>query len=496
MRKLLLASAAMLGAVSAGAQAQQATQGQVAAPFFSGPAAQNVYNSGQALAGYEGAKFSAQTAPTPGTMVVRFNGRVQNWMQATASTNNSVATGAAGGNFKTNAFSMGSYIRLYPGVDAMATNGLRYGATVELRQQFTGIVSSAGAATGIGGATTTAPGLSAAVGSTSTATAGQTMFVNKAFAYFAHDNFGVFRVGQATGLAHLFDPSGYASASGWDGGFGAVNGAGPLGFAATGAFAVPYTLTDQATEYSNPKIVYLSPQFMGFDVGFQFAPGMNQNVGCVAANNVCATTTTGSDPTRWYNQFAVGARYQGSFGPVALSLSGFWEHASKEQFNTAAINHGGAARVLGTRYDDLDFIFVQGSLAYTSPVGLFTIGATYLTGDTNGGPLALKPTGGVKEHQIVGGVTYKNGPLSLGVQVNKTMSQGAAQLTGISQRNEFAIAAGGNYVLAPGLNIFAEYVYAQRHQGGFNFVTAASAAGTATRDGKGQALVLGTSMSW
>ena len=30
------------------------------------------------------------------------------------------------------------YFRLYPGVDAMATNGLRYGAIVEIRQNFIG----------------------------------------------------------------------------------------------------------------------------------------------------------------------------------------------------------------------------------------------------------------------------------------------------------------------------------------------------------------------
>ena len=81
MRKLLLASAAMLGAFSAGAQAQQATEGQIAAPYFLGPAPQSQANSGQALAGYEGQKFGANTAPTPGTMVIRLNGRVQNWVQ-------------------------------------------------------------------------------------------------------------------------------------------------------------------------------------------------------------------------------------------------------------------------------------------------------------------------------------------------------------------------------------------------------------------------------
>ena len=31
---------------------------------------------------------------------------------------------------------MGTYFRLYPGVDAMAANGLRYGAQAEIRENF------------------------------------------------------------------------------------------------------------------------------------------------------------------------------------------------------------------------------------------------------------------------------------------------------------------------------------------------------------------------
>ena len=33
-------------------------------------------------------------------------------------------------------YSIGTYFRLYPGVDAMSTNGLRYGAQAEIRENF------------------------------------------------------------------------------------------------------------------------------------------------------------------------------------------------------------------------------------------------------------------------------------------------------------------------------------------------------------------------
>ncbi len=42
-----------------------------------------------------------------------------------------------------------------------------------------------------------------------------------------------------------------------------------------GAYAVPWVwLTQAGAEYGNNKIVYLSPQFYGFDFGLQYAPSM------------------------------------------------------------------------------------------------------------------------------------------------------------------------------------------------------------------------------
>ena len=45
----------------------------------------------------------------------------------------------------------------------------------------------------------------------------------------------------------------------------------------------------------------------------------------------CANTTTGNEPTRWYNQFGVGVRYQGVFGPLAVGAYGFYEYAAIEK---------------------------------------------------------------------------------------------------------------------------------------------------------------------
>src|SRR6185437_9804564 len=132
MRKLLLASAAMLGATAGGAFAQAPaaapSQGQYAAPWAAGPSANNNNNSiGTAGPG-------ANAVPTPGTVVIRLNGRVQTEIGAGWTSNDKVTT--AGTRFEVNPINFTSYVRLYPGFDGLTTNGLRYGGSVELRENF------------------------------------------------------------------------------------------------------------------------------------------------------------------------------------------------------------------------------------------------------------------------------------------------------------------------------------------------------------------------
>ena len=90
MRKLLLASAAILGATGGLASAQtpaNPNQGQMAAPYGAGPAANNNNNawgiantpSGSAAAGGLSTDLrpNFDAVPAPGTVVIRLNGRVE-----------------------------------------------------------------------------------------------------------------------------------------------------------------------------------------------------------------------------------------------------------------------------------------------------------------------------------------------------------------------------------------------------------------------------------
>ena len=140
MRKLLLATAAMLGATSGLAMAQgesgfAPSQGMTAMPGNPTPPSSsfNASNAYGNVAGHVGAAaYGMMKPPAPGTVVIHFGGKVEVDMLAQWSTNNQTL------GSKTNPITFGSYMRLYPGVDGMATNGLRYGASIELRENFPG----------------------------------------------------------------------------------------------------------------------------------------------------------------------------------------------------------------------------------------------------------------------------------------------------------------------------------------------------------------------
>src|ERR1700748_2747803 len=156
MRKLLMASAAILGATSTLALAQApsapagATQGQYAGPYGAGPAANNNNNAwgiantptGSAAAGgLSGSIYSpnVNAVPAPGTGVIRINGRVEVDVTANyTSVDKSVSATGAPTGYKLNPLGVSSYFRLYPAFDGLAANGLRYGASVELRENFGG----------------------------------------------------------------------------------------------------------------------------------------------------------------------------------------------------------------------------------------------------------------------------------------------------------------------------------------------------------------------
>jgi hypothetical protein len=512
-----MASAAVLGASGGLAVAQTTTQtanpnqGQLAAPYGAGPAANNNNNawgtantpSGSAAAGPLSTIYApnVDAVPAPGTIVIRLNGRVEVDVTANfTSFDKGVNANGTPNGYKVNPVGVASYFRLYPGFDGLAANGLRYGAAVELRENF-------------GGANATGNTGSAGTGGTATGPSGntsaETIFVRRAFTYLATDQAGILRLGQTDGVVGLFDNCIFYSGC-WDAGVGNINGGDPLQSAAPGGSTVNYAFLAQAgAEYGNNKIVYLSPQVFGFDFGVQYAPSMGNSlqntgngVGCNQAGPSCISVTSGNDATRWYNQVGVGLRYQQTFGPVDVKGYGFYETAGKEDLTTSpyatpaqaragTIVGGVVASAQTLRYDNLSFY--QAGLAITA--ANLTLAADYIGGRVNG-QLAMAPVGGVNTNAEVVGLTYANGPITAGIQYVIEDSQGDARLTGVSQRHEYMLDLGGAYKLAPGIQVVGEYQYESRHQGGFDFATGTLGTAGRTNDAKAQGFLFSTVLTW
>ncbi len=524
MRKLLLASAAVLGATGGLAHAQtapSASQGQYAAPYAAGPAANNNNNtwgiantvSGSAAAGgvsnygSYGANYNA--VPTPGTVVIRLNGRVEadvvaGFTSADKSTN---AAGAYTG-YKVNPVQIDSYMRLYPGFDGLSANGIRYGAAIELRENFLGANPAQQTAGNTAALQAAAPGIQ----SPSATSSGQTVMVRRAFTYLATDQAGLVRLGQTDGVVGLYDNCLFTTQC-WDAGVG-IQQQGAWGTTptnATGGGATYPWLSQAGAEYVNQKVVYLTPQFFGFDFGVQYAPGQGNGLQnstggnangaavCGLPSDNCSSTTTGGTSNRWINQWGIGARYEHTFGAVDAKAYGYYEGSGKENVDvngyTAAVPGTAAFRAGATanniHYQNLGF--------YQAGAALTAFGTTaaisYIGGHVNG-QLALDPVGGVNTNAWIAGLTYVNGPITVGGNFGIVDTQGAVQLTGTSQRREVVGAFGGNYKVAPGVNLVLEYDYITRHQGGYDFNAGALGTAGLTADAKAQGVLFSTVLTW
>jgi predicted porin len=450
------------------------TQGQSAyAPSAKSIATTNDNNNAQAAA------VSGQFAnPTPGTIVVHLNGRVNVgfasfWSSADqrfASTPGSPVTGQV----KLQPQSLYSYARLYFGADGMASNGLRYGAAIEIRQNFAGQISS-----------NTSSGASSF-------SSLETLFVRRAFTYVAGDRWGILRAGQADGVIGLFD-NGVTTFQYLP--TGNLQNGSDLASLVPGNAQVPFFfLSGDGNEYAYTKLVYLTPQFAGVDFGVQYAPNTSNGLGmsssnplnaafsgagtgtgvpCTVANSGCPSLSAGPgqlDGSRAINVTTVSARYQGVLGGVgvlAYAAYGLSGHAGYTGPTTAAaLGNTVAGTSFTGKYDGLNFGNGGVALTYAG----FTIGGNIIGGRISG-VLGLVPQNGVSELAYLIGAKYVAGPLTVGISAERGVYQGNVNLTGISQRRGQALDIGASYSVAPGYLVYAEYQYQNLRQSDFNFIT-------------------------
>ena len=415
--------------------------------------------------------------PTPGSVVVHLNGRVLFGAVAESSTLDVFKATPTTPPAKLDAFGTVGFMRLFSGVDAMATNGLRYGASIELRQDFG---PAAGSTANSGG---------------SANSFNSTVFVRREFTYLAADKVGIIRLGQGDGPIGLFD-LGITTfqnfdTGGWDSDLtGTVPGNAQVAF--------PFSSL-QGAEYIPSKFVYISPQLAGFDFAFAYAPNngaLNQgpNINsltstaptlttCVVAASGCPTLAASNvalDGTRFRNYTETGVRYQGNVGPVGLYGFGIYVNSGHVNVNPP---------VAGSQFNGQNY----GDFGLAATYGGWTVGGHATVGQYNG-VNGLQPKGGAPANAWLGGVQYTAGPWVAGASYYVYNSQGSPLTVGISQRRETGLAIGTTYTLAPGLDLIASYLYGTRHQGDFNFGT--GTLGAANNDTKVQLISLATYVKW
>jgi len=465
----------------------------------------------------------AQTFPTPGTVTVRLNGRFRFYAGVVSdrSANNNIAgstTGAADpitgqgtltGQNKQNTYGFVDYARLYPGFDGVAANGLKYGASLEIRQD-----QYSGAGGGVFGSGS----------QQNRARAG--LYFRREWGYIGTDQLGTLRLGSTDQPTSLYMTGNFENFN--DGGLD-----GDVGGLAAQNLILPWPFADgQGSYYTTTKAIYLSPQLYGFDFGVSYEPGTGNTGGVNACNGSSPVgsnfqTTAGAfvvsgangagisgpgcdrlssspinaESARRTNTVDALLRYRGTFGSFGIAATGAYVTGSHVHDN-AGVAFTNDVRAAGGARPNFDGVSV-GDFGIALTYGGFSFGGKYQFGRFNGGMGTLVPKGLPDGEAILGGFSYTTGPIVVGAHYLNLKTAGDTSNAFFGrERREQGIAAGGTYSLAPGLSLFASYLYSERKQSGYNFITGqnanAGAPGGNPNNNKvsAQVFAVGTGFSW
>jgi len=380
---------------------------------------------GAALLGATAAQ--AQTAPTVrvgGFMATMFN-YVNDDLDKAAGAGTS--TGVAGaGTVSRDKMDFRNEIEVHVFVTGKAANGLSYGAVIEFQNDNSGASGS-----------------------------GSAVDLDEAYVFISSPTLGTIRFGEEDSAASLMQvrhPSitGMGSDGDWDDGI--------LGTQArTGGG--PSLLTGINDGNDSTKIVYLSPQFFGFDFGVSFSPnaGEGERITNGRVFDTFSTTTASPavplnnlqrDGTGLTNEFSGAVRYRGSFGNVGIQ-AGFGAMRADAPSATTA-----GAAITGARDITAQTVGLQ-----VAAFG-FTVGGEYTWGNYSGigvGRAALAQ-GRDSSDLYVLGATYVMGALSLGGWYGvATQDNGATAPAGGREREQTAFGVGAAYTLAPGLEVYGSW---------------------------------------
>ena len=316
-----------------------------------------------------------------------------------AATNLTNAKGRQRNDFRTEA-----EINLY--VDGIAANGMRYGAMFEL--QMDAMTTTAGTGTGVD--------------------------YDELYG-FVKGSWGELRFGQEDSAASLLQ----------------IRRPGTLWMGDSDAwdeFTVNsgYVIAGVGDGNDSTKIIYLSPQFMGFDAGISYAPNRGEGEQSTIATS---TTSFQRDRLGLENEISAALRYRGTFGPVGLGASFVAQFADPQ-----AQSANGAPIAVKD----------QNVSAYAAGLLLRAYGFA-LGGDYTWGNYRTTPANGSLGKGLDGsdqwavGLTYTIGAFTLGGMYSQASQDSGTDSNNmsLSDRTQTYFGLGVAYVLAPGMTLFANW---------------------------------------
>jgi len=313
-------------------------------------------------------------------------------------------------------------IEVHVFVTGKAANGLSYGAVIEFQNDNSGASGS-----------------------------GTAVDLDEAYVFLSSPTLGTIRFGEEDSAASIMQvrhPSitGLGADGAWGGGL--INTSARVG-------AFPSLLNGINDGSDATKLIYLSPQFFGFDFGVSYAPNAGEGQRLfngrpfdnfsTAAGAAVPLANLHRDGTALTNELSGALRYRGSFGNVGVAV-GFGAMRADASKNTAA----GASIAPSLR--DIT--------AYTAGATLsafgFTAGGEYTWGNYVGnspGRGALLPGRDSSSHYALG-LTYTMGAISVGGFYGRASQDNGA---GVSDRQQTVYGIGAAYTIAPGLEAFGSY---------------------------------------
>lgn len=281
---------------------------------------------------------------------------------------------------------------------------------------------------------------------------GSTVDLDEAYVFVSSPTLGTIRFGEEDNAASLMQVrvptiAGFGPDSEWDDGVVArATSGGRIDRAA------PSLLTGLNDGNDATKIVYLSPQFAGFDIGLSYAPNGGEGERAWSGLQLDRGDTSSSIAQRDYsgitNEVSAAIRYRGTFGGVGVQvgLAGMWGDAEKLPSSSAA---------------------QQDIYAYSVGLNLsafgFTVGGEYTWGKYGGesvGRTSL-PSGAAESNHYVIGATYTAGAISVGafygVAEQARTAIRSADRPASGDREQTVWGIGVAYALAPGLELIGSY---------------------------------------